>query len=87
MELALSLGETPKAITFLDKSQKVNFGNDLGFCMTLGESGAEAKTKASDSDLHIQLDLTPFSPVPRSQTSLNKLHFSWITENCKASLF
>ncbi|KAL2480500.1 Homeobox-leucine zipper protein HAT14 [Abeliophyllum distichum] len=88
MELALSLGETPKPFTFLDKSQKI-VGNDLGFCMALGETSAEGKTIGKEnegenkgsSDLPIQLDLMPFAPVPRSQTSFNKLHFPWLTDN------
>ncbi|CAI9782739.1 unnamed protein product [Fraxinus pennsylvanica] len=83
MDLALSLGETPKPFTFLDKSQKIA-GNDIRFCMALGETSAEARTRgkvSSDSDLPIQLDLMPFSPVPRSQTSFDKLHFPWLNEN------
>ncbi|CAI9786315.1 unnamed protein product [Fraxinus pennsylvanica] len=49
-----------------------------------GETSVEAKTRgkvSSESDLSIQLDLMPFSPVPRSQTSFDKLQLPWLNEN------
>ncbi|KAL0452952.1 UNVERIFIED_CONTAM: Homeobox-leucine zipper protein HAT14 [Sesamum latifolium] len=45
MELALSLGDTPKPFSLLEKSQKI-LGKDLGFCMgmAVGKSDAENNT-------------------------------------------
>ena len=99
MELALSLGDTPKPFTFLDKAQKV-VNRDLGFCMGLGKGAADRggdhqsrNSRESDgerrgsSDPPVQLDLLPFSPVPRSQTSSSQLSFSWLTQHCNFSLF
>ncbi|KAL2464737.1 Homeobox-leucine zipper protein HAT14 [Forsythia ovata] len=90
MELGLSLGDTPKRFSFLSKSQKIPGEEDLGFCMALGMNGEDeirkketrndGKRKGSSSDLPLQLDLLPFSPVPRSQTSSN-LRFPWLTQN------
>ncbi|XP_071909170.1 homeobox-leucine zipper protein HAT14 isoform X1 [Coffea arabica] len=93
MELALSLGDTPKPFTFLDKAQKV-VNRDLGFCMGLGKGAADRggdhqsrNSRESDgerrgsSDPPVQLDLLPFSPVPRSQTSSSQLSFSWLTQH------
>lgn len=94
MELALSLGDTPKPFSFLDKPQKMvsssGGGRDLGFCMGMGK-GSTATTAAADtdnqeeerrgsSDPPVQLDLLPFSPVPRSQNA-PQLSFSWLTQN------
>ncbi|KAI3446411.1 hypothetical protein Pfo_003076 [Paulownia fortunei] len=97
MELALSLGDTPKPFSFLDKSQKI-LGTDLGFCMAVGkvcadgenngrskETGlSEHQRRTSSSDPPVQLDLLPFSPVHRSQPSSNKFTFPWLTENLAA---
>lgn len=96
MELALSLGDTPKPFTCLDKGQKM-VNRDLGFCMGLGK-GSSAADQGGDhhqsrnsregdgerrgsSDPPLQLDLLPFSPVPRSQTSSSQLSFSWLTQH------
>ncbi|KAL6986984.1 Homeobox-leucine zipper protein [Sarracenia purpurea var. burkii] len=78
MELALSLGEKPKPLPFLDKTQNLTTtGKHLGlFCMGLGapliinggskeEGRREEKTGSSDPP--VQLDLLPFSPVQRNQ--------------------
>ncbi|CAI9765690.1 unnamed protein product [Fraxinus pennsylvanica] len=91
MELGLSLGDTPKGFTFLVKSQKIAGEEDIGFCMALGmksedeiserEKINDGERKGSSSDLPIQLDLLPLSPVPRSQTSSNNLRFPWLTQN------
>lgn len=54
MELALSLGETPKAFTFLEKSSheknkkmvvnnNSNIDKDLGFCMALQVKGCDSE--------------------------------------------
>ncbi|KAL1550041.1 homeobox-leucine zipper protein [Salvia divinorum] len=94
MELALSLGDTPKPFSFLEKPQKI-LSKDLGFCMTTGKvstDGGEKSNKsddsrfsdgpirASSSDPPVQLDLLPFSPVQRSQPSSNKLPFPWLKD-------
>ncbi|XP_022846741.1 homeobox-leucine zipper protein HAT14-like [Olea europaea var. sylvestris] len=87
MELNLSLGDIPKGFTFLGKSREIDGEEDLGFCMALGMKGEDeiskketSERKRSSSDLPLQLDLLPFSPVPRSQTS-SSLRFPWLTQN------
>ncbi|XP_073283662.1 homeobox-leucine zipper protein HAT14-like [Primulina huaijiensis] len=89
MELALSLGDTPKPFFFLEKSQEGAVGEEdqLGFCMPVGKlttSDAEnGREKDDDSnDPPVQLDLMPFSPVHRSQPSvvLSKFPFPWLTQ-------
>ncbi|KAA8516978.1 hypothetical protein F0562_017204 [Nyssa sinensis] len=98
MELALSLGETPKPFTFFDKTQKM-VNKDLGFCIGLGpvmingrshgrgetHEGEGRREEIRDehemrgsSDPPVQLDLLPFSPVPRNQPS-SQLRFPWLT--------
>ncbi|KAB1222396.1 Homeobox-leucine zipper protein HAT14 [Morella rubra] len=99
MELALSLGDTPKPFSFLDNTPKISH-KDLGFCMGLGSgfSGrSDDKKEACEaedrrvvirdegerrvsSDPPLQLDLLPFSPVPRSQPP-SQLRFPWLTDN------
>lgn len=88
MELALSLGDAPKPFSFLDKTPKMS-NKDLGFCMGLGSSSggrSDEKTDSRDgerrvsSDPPLQLDLLPFSPVPRSQPP-TQLRFPWLTDN------
>ncbi|XVF55994.1 hypothetical protein PTKIN_Ptkin06aG0080500 [Pterospermum kingtungense] len=96
MELALSLGDSSKPFSFLDKTSKLS-SKDLGFCMGLGngfgsqekgdafegESRGEATRDGDDkrvsSDPPLQLDLLPFSSVPRTQPS--QLRFPWLTDN------
>ncbi|KAA8518285.1 hypothetical protein F0562_015832 [Nyssa sinensis] len=80
MELALSLGDTPKPFTFLDKIQK-RFDKDLRFCMALGPviRDENDRRRSSILDPPVQLDLLPFSPVPRNQPS-SQLRFPWLTE-------
>ncbi|XP_073047448.1 homeobox-leucine zipper protein HAT14-like isoform X2 [Primulina eburnea] len=81
MELALSLGDTPKPFSLHEKSQKI-LGMDLGFCMAVEkdennggigeETGySESERRAPSSDPTVQLHLLPFSPVHRSQPPLN----------------
>ncbi|KAL3632406.1 Homeobox-leucine zipper protein [Castilleja foliolosa] len=83
MELALSLGDTPKPFSFLEKSQNIS-GKDLGFCMAAGENNVRYKEPAglsdSSSDPPVQLDLLPFSPVHKTQPSSNKFHFTWLND-------
>lgn len=101
MELALSLGDTPKPFQFLDKPQKM-VSKDLGFCMGLGKSSTAEDgdhhqsrgcresdgERRGSSDLPVQLDLLPFSPVIRSQTSSSQqLSFSWLTQHCNFPQF
>ncbi|XP_041028744.1 homeobox-leucine zipper protein HOX11-like [Juglans microcarpa x Juglans regia] len=100
MELALSLGDTPKPFTFLDKTPKMS-SKDVGFCMGLGSAFSgrsdekretrqgedrrevirdEGERRLLSSDPPVQLDLLPFSPVPRSQPP-TQLRFPWLADN------
>lgn len=99
MELALSLGDSPKPFTFLDKTSKIS-SKDLGFCMGLGggfngRSDEKTETRENEgrrgvsreeaerrlsSDPPVQLELLPFSPVPRNQPPA-QLRFPWLTDN------
>lgn len=98
MELALSLGDTPKPFTFLDKNPKIMSNKDIGFCMALGSAfsgrsdekreireGDDRREVIRDgrdsSDPPVQLDLLPFSPVPRNQPPA-QLRFPWLADNC-----
>ncbi|CAN1307078.1 Homeobox-leucine zipper protein HAT14 [Linum perenne] len=100
MELALSLGDASKPFKFLDKSAPKLSTNDhhLGFCMGLsGVAGAAPSSELNDGggrrvnipstadpQPSLQLDLLPFSPVPRRQTpataqpSPEPLRFPWL---------
>ncbi|KAK0583878.1 hypothetical protein LWI29_004409 [Acer saccharum] len=95
MELALSLGDTSKAFSkFLDKSPKITSKN-LGFCMGLERRTQEIREDDDDdddddeddtirvsSDPPVQLDLLPFSPVPRPHhQSSTHLRFPWLTHH------
>ncbi|KAF5785774.1 putative transcription factor homeobox-WOX family [Helianthus annuus] len=77
MELALSLGDTPKPISIADENRSQQQKNkELGFCMVLGSSSQvqdhqhknyddDDKTNCSSSSSDprpLQLDLRPFSP-------------------------
>ncbi|KAL6337036.1 hypothetical protein AAG906_036350 [Vitis piasezkii] len=87
MELALSLGDASKPFTFLDKTQKM-VNKDAGFCMGLGTGiigkgqghGGEEDERKVSSDPPVQLDLLPFSPVPRHHPS-SQLRFPWLADN------
>ncbi|KAJ8900000.1 hypothetical protein K2173_024111 [Erythroxylum novogranatense] len=92
MELALSLGDTSKPFKFLDKAPKLS-SKDLGFCMGLGSgfgsrSSQEKLDDARDErdqrrvsqDPPVQLDLLPFSPVPRRQPP-SQIRIPWLTDN------
>ncbi|KAK4777528.1 hypothetical protein SAY87_017715 [Trapa incisa] len=80
MELALSLGDG--STSFLDKAS----GKDLEFRVALDNTGEErSKTVItgragvdSDGDFPFQLDLLPFSPVPRSNP---QLRLPWLVGN------
>ncbi|ESR43136.1 hypothetical protein CICLE_v10013382mg, partial [Citrus x clementina] len=78
MELALSLGDTSKPF-----SSKLS-SKDLGFCMGLNGSSFNGKSEEkSASDHHpspIQLDLLPFSPVPRAHhhQPSSQLRLPWL---------
>ncbi|XP_073273735.1 homeobox-leucine zipper protein HAT14-like [Primulina huaijiensis] len=96
MELALSLGDTPKPFSLHEKSQKI-LGMDLGFCMAVekdennggrGEETGyyESERRASSSDPTVQLRLLPFSPVHRSQPPSNYMFpFPWPTDHTMVS--
>ncbi|GAV63971.1 Homeobox domain-containing protein/HALZ domain-containing protein/HD-ZIP_N domain-containing protein [Cephalotus follicularis] len=88
MELALSLGDPSKPLSFLEKASKKG-SKDLGFCMGLGsvfngkshdkgESKHQDETRVS-SDPPLQLDLLPFSPVPRGYPS-SHVRFPWLID-------
>ncbi|KAF5750653.1 Homeobox-leucine zipper protein [Tripterygium wilfordii] len=72
MELALSLGDASKPLTFIDKNPKMSTTKDLGFCMGLG-------TGSPATEVPVQLDLLPFSPVPRPNPP-SQLRFPWIAD-------
>ncbi|WCJ34034.1 Homeobox-leucine zipper protein family [Euphorbia peplus] len=87
MELALSLGDSSKPFKFLDHSNKdhpkiISSNKDLGFSIELGarenqRSSEEKSSRISSDGAHpLQLDLLPFSPVPRRQ-----IPFPWLTDN------
>ncbi|XP_052303939.1 homeobox-leucine zipper protein HOX11 isoform X2 [Populus trichocarpa] len=96
MELALSLGDTSKPFKFLDKTPKLS-SKDLGFCMGLGsgfpattrsqdklgshESNYQDDERRVSSDPPLQLDLLPFSPVPRGHQAPSRIRFPWLTDN------
>lgn len=103
MELALSLGDTSRPpFPFLDKTNKISAGGDLGFCMGLGtgfspgrsqENGEGEKTGRNGDDCRrsrfpadppLQLDLLPFSPLPRSQQPPSQLRLPWLTHNLRS---
>lgn len=98
MELALSLGETPKPFSLLDKVSKMP-NKDPSFCMALG-SGFNGKVsqekignhtededeRRGSSDPPLQLELLPFTPVPRSQPK-SQLRIPWLSEACKFQEF
>ncbi|KAJ1432847.1 Leucine zipper, homeobox-associated [Sesbania bispinosa] len=81
MELALSLGDTPKPFSFLDKPTK----DPPGFCIARGGTTFTAEEKNGDdetrgsSDPPVQLDLLPFTPVLRSNPS-SHLKIPWLTD-------
>ncbi|XP_058204850.1 homeobox-leucine zipper protein HOX11-like [Rhododendron vialii] len=95
MDLALSLGETPKTLKFLEKAQKKK--KSMGFCMGLegpehiikGNSrseilvGEEEEEKSGSSDPPVQLDLLPSTPVQHNIQPLSQSHlpFPWLTPN------
>ncbi|XP_031258773.1 homeobox-leucine zipper protein HOX11-like [Pistacia vera] len=85
MELALSLGDASKQFSsFLDKSGAKISSKDLGFCMGLKIKGDHEDEDHHDHDLPLQLDLLPFSPVPRTHhhnQPPSQLRFPWQTEN------
>ncbi|XP_076904618.1 homeobox-leucine zipper protein HAT14-like isoform X2 [Bidens hawaiensis] len=79
MELALSLGDTPKPFMLLDQQQHKNM-KDLGFCMGFKSNknkledvhddkvriSCSSSSDPSSSSPPLQLDLLPFSPVLKS---------------------
>ncbi|XP_043815093.1 homeobox-leucine zipper protein HOX11 isoform X2 [Manihot esculenta] len=97
MELALSLGDTSKPFEFLHHTPKVS-AKDLGFCMGLPTgftASPRSHDKVVDTNLHgeaaatgvssdppVQLDLLPFSPVPR-RLPPSQTPFPWLSDNCR----
>ncbi|KAK6117519.1 hypothetical protein DH2020_048739 [Rehmannia glutinosa] len=77
MELALSLGDTPKLkpFSFLNQNNGTNEKKT-------GLSGGERRTTSLDRPVQA-LDLLPFSPVHRitRPSSNNKFPFPWLSEN------
>ncbi|GAA0183866.1 hypothetical protein LIER_42476 [Lithospermum erythrorhizon] len=88
---------SPKGFPFLHKSEKMSSRSkdeELGFCMGLGrpsEGDNEGRKeemllrnineKRGSLDPPLQLDLLPFSPVPRTQTSNSSFGFPWLSQN------
>ncbi|GAB2266895.1 homeobox-leucine zipper protein [Dionaea muscipula] len=83
MELALSLGDTSKPLSFLEKKQSTTRKRDInGFCMSLALSGSResqdtnSRSSSREEDPPaaeippLQLDLLPFSPVPLGALAL-----------------
>ncbi|XP_057983274.1 homeobox-leucine zipper protein HOX11 [Malania oleifera] len=92
MELALSLGDASKPFSFLEKPQNMA-DKDLGFCMGLGPGANERRRQNENfegerdederrvsSDPPVQLDLLPFSPVPRNPPP-SQLSFPWLPDH------
>ncbi|TKY53246.1 Homeobox-leucine zipper protein HAT14 [Spatholobus suberectus] len=91
MELALSLGDTSRPFTFLDKPANLPSKDPPGFCIAPGFTvGKGSEDKRSDderrgsSDPPVQLDLLPFTPVLRPQPP-SQLRIPWLTEACGAA--
>ncbi|KAF5737352.1 Homeobox-leucine zipper protein [Tripterygium wilfordii] len=82
MELALSLGDPSKPFKFIDKNPTMSTSRDLGFCIGL-RTGSPAQEVTQErrvsSDPPLQLDLLPFSPVPRP-TPPSQLRFPWLAD-------
>jgi len=86
MELALSLGDTSKPFTFLDKPANLPSKDPPGFCIATGKGFDEKRSdaeKRGSSDPPVQLDLLPFTPVLRSQPP-SQLRIPWLAEPCNA---
>ncbi|KAK3001673.1 hypothetical protein RJ639_021607 [Escallonia herrerae] len=95
LALSLGEAQKP-LFPFLDKSPQqlmvhAGGGNkDLGFCMGLGggrrsekdhqSNEDERRSGSSSSDPPVQLDLLPFSPVPRGQPPAQP-RFPWLAQN------
>ncbi|KAK9289619.1 hypothetical protein L1049_007777 [Liquidambar formosana] len=88
MELALSLGDASKPFSFLDKTPKI-VNKDLGFCMGLRLDGiskgkGDEDERRASSDPPVQLDLLPFSPVPRQPHPSSQIRLPWLTSNFRS---
>ncbi|KAK4272601.1 hypothetical protein QN277_021133 [Acacia crassicarpa] len=93
MELALSLGDAPKGFPILDKAPRMA-NKEPGFCISLGQSLAEKvsehdsvqdETRAS-SDPPLQLDLLPFTPIPRPHPP-SYLRIPWLSDSLGSQRF
>ncbi|KAK7259560.1 hypothetical protein RIF29_25169 [Crotalaria pallida] len=85
MELALSLGDTPKpSFSLLDNSLKLpNNKDSAGFCISLGEdsfTGKSSDKRRGSSDPPVQLDLLPPIPVLGPQMASSQLQIPWLTD-------
>ncbi|XWS56180.1 hypothetical protein CRYUN_Cryun09bG0064200 [Craigia yunnanensis] len=96
MELALSLGDSSKPFSFdktpklssKDLGFCMGLGNGFRSQEKLdafetecrGEASKDGDDKRVSSDPPLQLNLLPFSPVPRTQPS-SQLRFPWLTDN------
>lgn len=79
MELALSLGDTPKLpFSFLDKPNK----DPLPSFFSTQQGKTSEEEKRGSSDPPIQLDLLPFTPVLRSPHPSSHLPIPWLTQPC-----
>lgn len=84
MELALSLGDA--STSFLDKAPPPKARKDLEFRVGLGITGEErgknvirGGAEANSEVVPLQLDLLPFSPVPRGKPS-QRFRLPWFAE-------
>lgn len=74
MELALSLGDTPKPFSFLNNPTNLSSKNSQ-------DEKTSNNERRGSSDPPIQLNLLPFSPVLRSHPS-SQLPIPWLTQPC-----
>ncbi|KAK7278809.1 hypothetical protein RJT34_23847 [Clitoria ternatea] len=85
MELALSLGDTSKPFTFLDKPTNLPTKDPPMFCISAGKPSEDKRSDdetRGSSDPPVQLDLLPFTPVLRSHPPSSHLRIPWLAEAC-----
>jgi homeobox-leucine zipper protein len=78
MELALSLGDTPKPFSLFENPNK-------SFSIVLEQAKKSLDEKRGSSDPPIQLNLLPSTPVPRSHPSPHQI--PWLNDARKHPLY